>query len=227
MGAAAIVAGARRHARARAGTRSLLAALATLALNPRASADVGWQLSFAAVVGILLWAAPLRDALLARSRRAAGARRRASRARALAEGAALTIAATLATAPLMAHHFETLSLAALPANLLALPAVAPVMWLGMLAAMAGQVPAIPVEPLNAVNALLIAYIAWVAHVLGAGARPSATFSVNLLWCWGNLDCGHRADRSPHTRFIVCYHPSRHPAPGPAAYAAAGCRDGRQ
>ena len=50
----------------------------------------------------------------------------------------MTIAATLATAPLMAHHFEAFSVASLPANLLALPAVAPVMWLGMLAAMAAR-----------------------------------------------------------------------------------------
>ena len=52
-------------------------------------------------------------------------------------GAALTVAATLATAPLMAFHFERVSLAALPANLVALPAIAPVMWIGMLSAAAG------------------------------------------------------------------------------------------
>ena len=45
--------------------------------------------------------------------------------RALAEGAGVTIAATLATAPLMAHDFDAVSIASLPANLLALPAVAP------------------------------------------------------------------------------------------------------
>ena len=38
----------------------------------------------------------------------------------------------------MALHFEQVSLVSLPANLLAAPAVAPVMWLGMLAAAAGQ-----------------------------------------------------------------------------------------
>ena len=56
----------------------------------------------------------------------------------LAEGGALTISATVATAPLLAHHFDAVSLAALPANLLALPAVAPAMWLGMLKAALGQ-----------------------------------------------------------------------------------------
>ena len=89
--------------------------------------------------------------------------------RALAEGAAMTIAATLATAPLIAFHFEAISTTTLLANLLALPAVAPAMWLGMLAAAAGQVPGFPVEALNALDAPLLAYIAQVAAWCG---RPS-------------------------------------------------------
>ena len=139
-----------------------VAAIVTLAVEPRIAADVGWQLSFAAVVGILLLAAPLRRAIAARigSRGLAGA---------LADGAALTIAATLATAPLIAFHFGAVSTTTLAANLLALPAVAPSMWLGMLAAAAGQVPGIPVAPINAVNAPLLAYIAQVAAWCG---RPS-------------------------------------------------------
>ena len=51
---------------------------------------------------------------------------------AVADVAALTIAATLGTAPLLCLHFGELSLVSLPANLLAAPAVAPVMWLGTL-----------------------------------------------------------------------------------------------
>ena len=73
---------------------SLLAALATLALNPRASGDVGWQLSFAAVIGILLWTSRLRDLLMGDP-----ASRHTGLRRALAEGAGVTISATLATAP--------------------------------------------------------------------------------------------------------------------------------
>jgi competence protein ComEC len=83
--------------------------------------------------------------------------------RALAEGAAVTVAATLATAPLFAHHFGAVSLAALPANLLALPAIAPAMWLAMLSAILGQVPGLPVEPVTALAGLLAAYVAQVAH----------------------------------------------------------------
>jgi competence protein ComEC len=136
-----------------------LAALVLLVLEPGIAADVGWQLSFAAVLGILLLAAPLRAAIAARI----GDR---GWRLALAEGAAMTIAATLATAPLIAFHFEAISTTTLLANLLALPAVAPAMWLGMLAAAAGQVPGLPVGALNAVTALLLAYIAQVAAWCG-------------------------------------------------------------
>jgi competence protein ComEC len=60
-------------------------------------------------------------------------------------------------------------MASLPANLLALPAVAPMMWLGMLACIVGQVPGIPVEPLTWLAGLLAAYVAQVAHWLGSSA----------------------------------------------------------
>ncbi len=132
----------------------LLAAAITLALNPRATGDVGWQLSFAAVVGILLFCAPL-------ARLLAGPAPPTAR-RALSEAAALTISATLATAPLISLQFGVVSLVSLPANLVAVVAEAPVMWLGMLAAAAGQLSWVPVEPITWLAGLLAAYIAQVA-----------------------------------------------------------------
>jgi competence protein ComEC len=131
----------------------------TLAVDPGVAADIGWQLSFAAVVGIFLLATPIRAAIVARI----GSR---GWRRALAEGAAVTIAATLATAPLIAFHFETLSTTTLLANLAAMPAVAPAMWLGMASAAASQVPGAPVEALNGLDALLLGYIAQVAAWCG-------------------------------------------------------------
>ncbi len=139
-----------------------LAAVVTLAIDPGIAADVGWQLSFAAVLGILALARPLRRAIAARV--GSGGWRGA-----LAEGAAMTVAATLATAPLIAFHFEAISTTTLAANLLALPAVAPAMWLGMLAAIGGQVPGFPVAIVNLLAAPLLAYIAQVAAWCG---RPS-------------------------------------------------------
>ena len=106
-----------------------LAACVTLALDPRACFDPGWQLSFAAVTGILVLAPGL-------------ARRLGALPRPLADAIALTVAATVATAPLIAHHFGTVALAGLPANVLAVPLVAPIMWLGMLRAGLGQLAAL-------------------------------------------------------------------------------------
>jgi competence protein ComEC len=206
MGAAGIVAAlasrpaSRWHA-------LLLAAAATLALDPRACEDPGWQLSFAAVIAILALHGPLRDALVRRPRDPSPAgmaalpvaaegdgavdRRRLRDAHGaddrpgapamrgllpgpLAEAAALTIAATAGTAPLLSLHFGTVSLVSLPANLLAVPAVAPVMWLGTVAGLAGG----PVGPiLDAVAALPLAYLCWLGRT--AAALPGATVGVRL------------------------------------------------
>jgi competence protein ComEC len=152
-----------------------LAAVVTLAVDPGVAGNVGWQLSFAAVLGIVVLASPIREWLVARLDR--GSRGHAPSQgqgrglwrRALAEGIAVTVAATLATAPLIACVFEEISLTSLAANVLALPAVAPAMWLGMVSAALAQVPGIPLAPLNGLDALLLAYIAQVAAWCG---RPS-------------------------------------------------------
>jgi competence protein ComEC len=139
-----------------------LALVVTVAINPAVASNVGWQLSFAAVLGILLLAAPIRNWLTTRLGR--GRWRRA-----LAEGVAVTVAATLATAPLIAFVFEEISLTSLAANVLAMPAVAPAMWLGMASSGLAQIPGIPLGPLNGLDALLLGYIAQVAAWCG---RPS-------------------------------------------------------
>jgi competence protein ComEC len=150
----------------------LLAAVVTLALNPRASGDPGWQLSFAAVAGILTLGRPLQRLF----RWLAGAGRRSPAggpggrlADGLAEGAAITVAATLTTAPLLAHHFDSVPVAGLPANLLALPAVPAAMWLGMVKAALGEAASLlpPVETLAAALGPLadvpVAYLAELAE----------------------------------------------------------------
>lgn len=148
-----------------------VAAIVTLAIDPGIGSDVGWQLSFAAVLGILALASPLRAVIAGRVgwRGWRGA---------VAEGAAVTIAATLSTAPLIAFHFGALSTTTLFANLLALPAVAPAMWLGMLVSIGGQIPGFPSAVPNTVAAVLLAYIAQVAAWCG---RPR--------WAYLDLELG--------------------------------------
>ena len=96
----------------------------------------------------------------------------------VADVAAITVAATLATAPLIALHFEQVSLASLPANLLAAPVVAPVMWLGH-AGHGGSRRSRrrSALPLNVVCAPLLGYLEWVAHV--AAGAPLAAVPVRL------------------------------------------------
>jgi competence protein ComEC len=142
----------------------LLAGAFTVAVEPRAWLDPGWQLSFAAVVGIFLLTRPLTRAL----------RRLPS---ALAAGFAVTAAATVATAPLMAFHFERVSLVSLFANLLALPVVAPIMWAGMLAAAIAQVWVAPAALLNALDGYCLGYLASVAH--STARLPSAVLAAHL------------------------------------------------
>ena len=167
MGAAAVVAvlagrpAARWHA-------LLLATAVTLSLNPRAVEDVGWQLSFAAVLAILLLAGRVRDGLVRRGL-----------PRGLAEATALTAAATLGTAPLIAAHFGQASLVSLPANVLAAPAVAPAMWLAMIGVALGQLGTALAAPFVALAAFPVAYVMWVAHIASGvpGARASVPAGV--------------------------------------------------
>jgi competence protein ComEC len=143
-----------------------LAAAVTLAICPHAVGEPGWQLSFAAVAGLLALAPGMRDALT--RRRVPGP---------VAEVTAITVAATAATAPLMALHFEQVSLASLPANLLAAAVVAPIMWLGMAGIAVAQLSPELAAPLNVLCAPLLGYLEWVAHA--AATAPLAAVPVRL------------------------------------------------
>jgi competence protein ComEC len=188
----------------------LLAAVATLTLNPRATGDPGWQLSFAAVAGILTLGRPLQrffgrsvGALHAPSQRVGsggsvwgvrGAGAATGEATlggrllyGLTEGAAITTAATLATAPLLAHHFDSVPLAGLPANLLALPAVAPAMWLGMVKIGLGQL-IVALRPLEVVADLLDA----LARLLGPVTAVPVAYLAKLAEAFADLPGGQLA-----------------------------------
>lgn len=159
MGAAAVAAGLVGRPASRWYALGL-AAVVTLALDPRAAGEPGWQLSFVAVLSLLLLAPRWRAVLV-----------RVGTPGALADVLAMTGAATVATAPVVAAHFGQASLVGVPANLLAAPAVAPVMWLGVLAAALGQVLALGgplgtvagglVDGLDALAGFPLGYLLWV------------------------------------------------------------------
>ncbi|HEY0630958.1 MAG TPA: ComEC/Rec2 family competence protein [Thermoleophilaceae bacterium] len=169
MGAAGLVA----LAAGRAGSRWYalwLAAVITLALNPRVAGDTGWQLSFAAVAGILLLAKPLQAAM-------------SGLPRLLSEGIAVTLAATVATAPLIAHDFGTVSLAGLAANVVALPLVAGIMWAGMLQCALAQLPDLvgaahaAIEAIGLADGLLLGLLRSIVHAFADA--PGSTVALPL------------------------------------------------
>ena len=152
----------------------LLAAVVTLGLNPRATADPGWQLSFAAVLGMLLLGPRIGRPL-----------RRLPRVAAEAIGA--TVAATLATWPLLAHQFGAISIAALPANVAAFPAVAPIMWIGMGEAAVEQLGAL--GPLAAIPHALEGLAAPVAGLALRWVAGVATRFADPAWAQAQIQLG--------------------------------------
>jgi competence protein ComEC len=119
LGAAIVLGGAALRREVHAFSGLALAALVLLAADPAAALDPSFQLSFAAVGGLALWAGPLRRRLpLPRPSPGSWWRRWLEP---LAQGACATAAASAATAPVLAFHFRQLPLLGLPANLVAIP----------------------------------------------------------------------------------------------------------
>ncbi|NLU78928.1 MBL fold metallo-hydrolase [Micromonospora sp. HNM0581] len=124
VGLAALAAG-----RTRAAVPALAAAVAVLVLvDPDLAGDAGFALSVLATGGLLLLAPGWRDGL-----------RRRGVPPGAAEALAVPAAAQLACSPVIAGLTGTVSLVAVPANLLAVPAIAPATVLGVAAAVASSV----------------------------------------------------------------------------------------
>ena len=117
------------------------AALAILAFQPLAILDPGFQLSFAGILAILFFRAPLLTL----------APDKISKQKVLHsafEAFVLGIAAFVVTAPIVAHHFGVISPISIPAGVPAIPLVS--------LALIGSVAALAIEPLLPALASLIA-----------------------------------------------------------------------
>jgi competence protein ComEC len=136
-----------------------LAVALMLALHPHWLFDVGFQLSVASTAGLIVSAAPLERAVLARLPARLAPRR-------WAPELAVVLAATLWTLPLQLLHFGAVPAYAIPANLLAAPLLAPL----TLGAMALAVLALT---LPALLPLLLPPVALMAGLLLALARAAA------------------------------------------------------
>ena len=185
----AILSGGRRH-----GLHALaFACVVLLILSPALATSWGFALSVAATGGLVVLAGPLL--------RRWGGEGRARRA--VVSALALTVGAQVATLPLIATFGDGLSLVAVPANLLAAPAVAPVTVLGLLAAIVGVVaPGIAVV-LARLAEPFAAWIAWVAQV--SASTPVAT----LPWPGGLLGAGLALGVAAVLVFVIRRHRGRH------------------
>jgi competence protein ComEC len=128
--------------RPNSGLVSLLVAAAVMAgLRPDVVRDVSFQLSFAATAGLIVLVPLMRGRIEEASERVAWLPEPPRRgvASALYEIAIVTAAASIATLPLIALHFQRISLVALPTNLLVLPAFPYILLSSTFVAVAGLV----------------------------------------------------------------------------------------
>ena len=144
---------------------ALAAAAAVMTgLQPSLLSDVSFQLSFAAMTGLALLAAPI-ERMLTGIRAGPGDEVRP--AGALASSIASTLAATIATLPLVAFHFQQVSLVGLPTTLLALPALPPILGAGLTTAVLGLASPDAAEVVGWGAWLLLSYLRLVVEVFDA------------------------------------------------------------
>ena len=124
-----------------------------LTINPNVVFDVSFQLSFAAVAGLLALGRPLTRLLRFLPSW-------------LGESAAITAAASLSTAPVSMATFGQASLVAVPANVVGGFVLGPIMFLGMLSVFAGFVWEGLSVPLNVVAGLFTGFLLTVAAWFG-------------------------------------------------------------
>ncbi len=130
----------------------LFTAAVMCAITPFALWDVGFQLSFAATLGLILYAAPLQEWASRQLARRTTVSLAQHLARQLAEYLLFTLAAQVTTLPVTMYHFQRLSLVSFLANPFILPAQPPVMVLGGLALL-GSLLWLPIGQ-------VLAYLAW-------------------------------------------------------------------
>ncbi|MHB8514817.1 MAG: DNA internalization-related competence protein ComEC/Rec2 [Dehalococcoidia bacterium] len=158
------------------GLTSILFAAALMAgIDPPVVRDVSFQLSFAATAGIVYLASPLRRWII---EGVAWLLRRDEVPRALgvyfAEPLSVTLAAIVATEPLVALNFGRLSLVAVPANLLVVPAFPFILLSSLVAAIGGMIPHLHLAA-AAPAYYLLSYWLIVAHRLASVPHAALSF----------------------------------------------------
>lgn len=189
MGGLALV--AQRIGRRALGLNTLAAAVIVMTLiNPLTLWDVGFQLSAAATLGLVLYAEPFEAALKSLAARVTTVENAARLTASVGELFLLTLAAQLTTLPLIASYFNRLSLVSLVANLLILPAQPAVMVTGGLSLIAGLIwlPAGRIVAWAAwpFTAYTIAFVELFAKVPGASIGLGEVAPAVVIGCYALL-----------------------------------------
>lgn len=114
-----------------------IAMAVTLMIDPLYIVDLGWQLSFASFIGILIIGPMLTEIFYGRRR---PGKKEPSRPGKIAEMFFASISAVLLCAPILLYYFGSLSLISIVANLLILPTIAVAMGLTFLTGLVGFLP---------------------------------------------------------------------------------------
>ncbi len=139
-----------------------LAAIVMTALNPYTLWDVGFQLSVAATLGLILYAQRFASATQRLLERKLSVGRAKQVVGWVGDALLLTLAAQITTTPLILWHFGRLSVVSLLTNVLILPVQSWVMFFGGAATLIGLV----VEPLGrVVGWVAYLWLTWTIHVV--------------------------------------------------------------
>lgn len=172
------------------------ALLLLVVLDSSRVASAGFQLSFAGVAGLVAWCGPMSKGLQRLALRAFGRRCPQELALGLASG----VAATLATLPIVAWHFERVSLVGIPATIAATPFVA---W-----ALVGSIVSLALDFVwPAAAAFMAGGVGWTLAWLDAGA----TFAASLPWAsiWTTRSTVAAGSSGLLTAWLVARHPRVH------------------
>ena len=162
-----------------------LAAAVIVGTNPEALWEVSFQLSFAAVIGIVLLVPPLHRLGRSATKMVAGEEGAlAAITNPIVIGAAVCLAATIATFPLIAYYFGNVSFVGLPATLVALPALPGAIIASALAAVVGLFIPLLAQVIGWVSWLFLTYIIEVVEAFASLPFASSEVSdINSAWVW--------------------------------------------
>jgi competence protein ComEC len=162
----------RQIGRRQAGVNSLAFTAAIMtSIEPNLLWDVGFQLSFVSTLGLVWYAEPLSklfESLVSRFLSQSWLDRLVGP---VGEYLLLTVAAQITTLPLTAYYFRRISIFALPANFMILPAQPPTMIISGMAVLIGEY----FHPLGQ----LLAYLAW----------PFVSFTIRMVEWFASIEGG--------------------------------------